>query len=649
MGTSNLKKGFYVAAVIVCAIFLQTHAQEISKSDLEQRAGNNFAKQRYDKAASDYEILNSMFPKDTRYAYFLGRSYLQSNQNITRATELLKFAATRNYGEDAYFYLGKAYLLNYQFNDAKLAFTIFKNTASGKQLEKFNADYWLKVTDNSMQSATVAEVLYVENLQIIPVATLESAFRDNIEGKYIYVPDEFKSDADKETDFQSLMFIPSSSQNGDYLYFASRSKKDRTGLDIYRVQRLTAENYSLPELLPAAINTPYDDAFPYYDKATGTLYFSSMGHNTSGGYDVFKSHIDPSTSLWSKPEKMNFPLNTPYDDYLYTLTKEGKGAIFLTNRNSGMKDIEAYTIDLSQPVRYSSPISRDEMLTCALLSPSSIAVNQSDPGSNSELINPSVIPLGSSSKTLIYSPEEEYARLVQEALELQSKSDSLNWSSKEIRLLADGEQDYLKKQELLANLTTIEAESKRMQHLADEKFTQADRLRGNNTAVNKTNLTIQQPEVTRNTSITQYAFNNSTKAAEEQNSPEAYQQGVDAGTNASAEISSVFSISGTAPYSKENPIPVAILPAGLVYRIQLGSFTNPIPDNAFGGLSPVSKEKNTTETKYYVGYFPSIIKAREALEEVKKYGYPDAFIVSYYDSKKIPIQKAREIEFAEQR
>jgi hypothetical protein len=88
------------------------------------------------------------------------------------------------------------------------------------------------------------------------------------------------------------------------------------------------------------------------------------------------------------------------------------------------------------------------------------------------------------------------------------------------------------------------------------------------------------------------------------------------------------------------------LPGGLVYRIQLGAYTNEIPQNTFGGLSPVSKERTSTSTKYYVGIFSSITEAREALEKVKNYGYPDAFLVSYFDENKISVQQAREIEFA---
>lgn len=649
MRTNNLKSGLFMAAIVVlCAINLEVYAQEISKTDLEQRAVNNFSTERFDKAAADYEMLSDMFPKDTKYAYFLGRSYLHSNQNIIRATELLKYAATRNYGEDAYFYLGRAYLLNYQFDEANLAFKTFEKTASTKQLEKYDVDYWIGVCDNARQSTNVAQVFTVDDLQLIPKSTIESAFRDQIEGKYVYVPDEFKSDRDIEDDYQTLMFISQSSAIGDYLYFDSRTRKGKQTSDIYRVRRITAENFSLPEVLPATINTQYDETYPYFDESTGTLYFSSKGHNTSGGFDIFKTSYDSVNNAWKTPEKLNFPINTPYDDFLYTSTRNDEGAIFLTNRNTGPREVEAFTLKNSMAGGFISPTGCDEMYNCALLSPSAITINEVDPVQDkvaeSVITEPSPVIL----EYKKYSPVEEYAQLISEGMDLQSKSDSLSWSAKEIRLKAEQEKDYLRKSELIANQTTIDQESKRLQRLADEKFLLADVMRGTNRKeVRKETEPIKTQNIQK-TDIAQYSFKADQPVTNTKiDANEAYQKGMDAAKITSTELNTNFSIVSSSPYSTENPIPLAVIPAGLIYRIQLGAFSNMIPENAFGGLAPLSKEKSAAETKYYVGYFSSVVKAREALEKVKKYGYPDAFLVSYYDSKKISIQQAREIEFAE--
>jgi hypothetical protein len=645
-----MKSGIFMMALVLFAIInLRADAQEISKTELEQRALSNFNNQRYDRAATDYQVLNNMFPKDTKYAYFLGRSYLHSNQNIERAAELLKYVATRNYGEDAYFFLGRAYLLNYLFDDATLAFRTFQKTATGRQIEKYDVDYWINICENAKQAAGVAQVISVENLKALPADKIEIAFNENMDGKYVYIPDEFKSERDLEANYQTLMFIPLSSEVGDYLYFDSKTKKGNGSSDIFRVKRITAENFSLPEALPGIVNTAYDEAYPYYSKSTGILYFSSKGHSTSGGFDIFKTSYDSVNAQWRKPEKLNFPINTPFDDFLYTPMMSNDEAIFLTNRNTGLREVEAYTIKNSVTNSYISPLSQDEIHNCAMLMPAAIDITVLPPVQELVLENATVDtpPLSQNYKS--YSPEDEYGKLISEGMDLQSKSDSLNWSTKELGIRANQETDYLKKKELIANITTIDKEAKRMQLLAEEKFLLAEQIRTpNNVETGKESNSVPIVNAKSNNEITQVTYKeNQSSNTVKKVSGEDYQRGMDAAKNATAELVVNFSISSASPYSNDNPIPVAVIPSGLIYRIQLGAFSNTIPENAFGGLSPLSKERNPSETKYFVGYFSSLVKAREALDQVKKYGYPDAFIVSYFDSKKIPIQQAREIEFAE--
>jgi hypothetical protein len=111
-----------------------------------------------------------------------------------------------------------------------------------------------------------------------------------------------------------------------------------------------------------------------------------------------------------------------------------------------------------------------------------------------------------------------------------------------------------------------------------------------------------------------------------------------------------FAILESSPYRSSEPIPaITILPKGLVYRIQLGAYSQELPMNYFGGLTPVSLEKleDRSVVKYYVGQFYSSKESRIALEQVKDYGYKDAFIVPYKNNQKITIHEAREIEFGQ--
>jgi hypothetical protein len=107
-----------------------------------------------------------------------------------------------------------------------------------------------------------------------------------------------------------------------------------------------------------------------------------------------------------------------------------------------------------------------------------------------------------------------------------------------------------------------------------------------------------------------------------------------------------FSILSKSPYSAANPIPVdEPLPDGVVYKIQLGAFSKPLPANTFKGLTPLSSEKLANGiTKYYVGLFRRFTDGDDALRKVREYGFKDAYMVAFYNRKIINSDRAKQLE-----
>jgi len=82
-----------------------------------------------------------------------------------------------------------------------------------------------------------------------------------------------------------------------------------------------------------------------------------------------------------------------------------------------------------------------------------------------------------------------------------------------------------------------------------------------------------------------------------------------------------------------------------VYRVQIGAFAKPIPQNLFNKFNPVSGEKlNNGITRYMAGYFNNSKKVVEARDQIKQLGYADAFAVAYCDGKRITLAEARILE-----
>ncbi|MCK4465865.1 MAG: hypothetical protein KAU83_09150, partial [Bacteroidales bacterium] len=111
-----------------------------------------------------------------------------------------------------------------------------------------------------------------------------------------------------------------------------------------------------------------------------------------------------------------------------------------------------------------------------------------------------------------------------------------------------------------------------------------------------------------------------------------------------------FTVLKTSPYSASNPIPVNVtLPDRVVYRIQLAVFRNPIPPDYFKGLSPVLAEiiPESGLTRYYTGTFRKFVDAQAALPAVQNLGFQDGFIVAHFMGKKISLNRARNLESAD--
>ncbi|HTA28749.1 MAG TPA: OmpA family protein, partial [Bacteroidia bacterium] len=133
------------------------------------------------------------------------------------------------------------------------------------------------------------------------------------------------------------------SSDGKVLYFIS----DRIGGygmgDIWKVTTDGNGNWTEPQNLGATINTQYDEAGVFLSADGSTLYFSSTGHNTMGGYDIFKSTF--TNGAWAAPENMGYPINTPGDDAFFVAPANNKHAYYSSNQNNGMGEMDIYMIN----------------------------------------------------------------------------------------------------------------------------------------------------------------------------------------------------------------------------------------------------------------------------------------------------------------
>ncbi|WP_216688585.1 OmpA family protein [Hymenobacter siberiensis] len=133
--------------------------------------------------------------------------------------------------------------------------------------------------------------------------------------------------------------------DGLTLYFATGKYSEDGTLDLYVSTRVAGGDFGPAKSLGGNINTKYDDDSPYLSKDGKTLYFSSRGHNTMGGYDIFKSEYDEAGRKWGPAQNMGYPVNTPDDDSYYRLSPDGSYAYLSSYRIGGYGEKDIYTIN----------------------------------------------------------------------------------------------------------------------------------------------------------------------------------------------------------------------------------------------------------------------------------------------------------------
>ena len=140
---------------------------------------------------------------------------------------------------------------------------------------------------------------------------------------------------------------PSVSADGKTLYFASDMPGGLGQSDLYKVAINDDGSYGEPENLGDDINTEGREFFPYVS-SNNTLYFSSDGHLTIGGLDVFASKINGNS--YGVVRNLGTPLNSNADDFSFTFDEKAKKGFVASNREGGKGDDDIYETTLINPI-----------------------------------------------------------------------------------------------------------------------------------------------------------------------------------------------------------------------------------------------------------------------------------------------------------
>lgn len=138
------------------------------------------------------------------------------------------------------------------------------------------------------------------------------------------------------------------SQDGRSILFSSARNGGNGELDIYMIRKLPSGEWGEPQNLGPEINTPLSEDFPTLSGDGQTMYFCSNGHPGMGGYDLFFSTWDAENKVWTKPQNIGYPINTPFDDKTISFTGEGNYAYVTSIRPEGIGDLDIFEIKFNR-------------------------------------------------------------------------------------------------------------------------------------------------------------------------------------------------------------------------------------------------------------------------------------------------------------
>lgn len=403
------------------------------------------------------------------------------------------------------------------------------------------------------------------------------------------VPNQLDSSARNE--FAQAIYVP----DGEKRIFWSA--KDQEGIrNIYRSE-FQDSLWSAPELLNEQMTSSSDEIYPMLSPDGKQLFFASKGLYGMGGYDLYVSTWDDNLEDWGVPVNMGFPYSSPFDDFLYINTSDGKYTIFASNRNCPSDSVDIYVLEYdSMPIRK------------AITDPAELAeLCRLDPDND-----PSRIDNDSAVADDVKDNDEmrRYSQLMQH-----------------VRMLRDSIYQYT---------TNGNADKTRIPVLQDSLSKATKTLQQIEMGFLKSGVVID-PEKLQQEADREVVGVSSGYTFSKKNMGAPLHLDM---AKPKPSFDYTLQILPEGRFAENNT-----LPDGLIYQIQLFAMSGKATVKQLRGLSPVFERSGAGgKTVYSAGLFYNYKDVLSNLNKVKKAGFRNAYIVAFMDGKSITVPKARALE-----
>jgi len=673
--------GLFSSVSVLYAQEAQSNVKQLYDSSL-----SHFEDGDYSKALQGFRKLMDQENGNALHRYYTGRCLVELNEDLDEAIELLYGVQQQNVPGDVSFYLGLAYHRYYNFQEARKYYERFGISASRQEKKEYKIKHLTATTRSAGEITSFYNPFEVMNVTFLDLHdSLQFSQVKMKGGQLSRKPEEYVLGEEDPEDLTGLMFIPSTSQRGDYRYFSGYAKNGKNGSQLFRVKKLAGRAWSAPEEV-SSLNTEGNEILPYFDPIEDDLYFASDGHLGIGGFDLYRSHYDRERDQWSEPMNLGFPVNSAMDEYLLLPGTDLGMVLFFSTRQGTDSTVTVYRVHLSEPKKKTAA-NDDKMLrdiahlggvagdilaeiqnlerppkvekkeTLAQNAVPAATRPETAPtrvtaGSTVTATTPGTTPVANPSVTKTETESQSaYQFYLSEALTHQALSDSLKDLADDARRRVRESDDPNDKWVWQKQIMVWEKRARDEETMADFLYSKMEAQKPPKTSNQAGDYpqTLEVDKVINDLTVYRYTNRDSDQESEAGN---AVKSSVDASVEKPGSMPAKvpvnrFDILAQSPYSASNPIPMDVnIPRGTFYRIQLGAFGSVVDPGEFGGISPITAErlKERGVIKYYAGKFTRYQDASVVLPRIQSQGYEDAFIVAWYNGIQVSTQKAKQLE-----
>ncbi|MDR2680774.1 MAG: tetratricopeptide repeat protein [Tannerella sp.] len=275
---------------------------------------------KYEEAKPVFEKLVRQSPNNSSYNQWYGVCCYETG-DLEKAEKHLLVANKRNVME-SYRYLAGLYMGMYRFDKAIEMWEGYIDLQKKKKEDIKDSETKLEQARNLYRMQEKTEDIQVIDSIIVSKEMFLNAYSLSEEcGNIMYYDEFFKNP-------QPVSSVVYQNQKGDKIYYARPSE--------YGVYTLYSQNKLLDAWGDEKIlltDNSNDNNYPFVLSDGITVYFSSKGNGSIGGYDIFVTRYNTNTNSYLAPEQMGMPFNSPANDYMMILDETKGLGWFVSDRN----------------------------------------------------------------------------------------------------------------------------------------------------------------------------------------------------------------------------------------------------------------------------------------------------------------------------